>query len=145
MKHLKKLIFMIVAILLSTVLFPIGLITNLIQIYRVGHFFTYLWKFLVELYKLVMDFFLWVALFFDRLGNVVIGNIILFNYVRKEYRDKTLFNQSEITISCSLGHCLENNYLSESGIRFVMVIDFILGKNHCKDAYEWQKNIDLKR
>jgi len=102
MKHVKKLFELIAAIVLSTVLFPIALVYNIVIGFKTLDRF--LWLFVTELYQLTFDTFEKVAVIIDRLGNVILGNMFCRFFVFKQFRKLTLFFNSEVTISASFGH-----------------------------------------
>ena len=134
---ITSLFLMIFAILLSVILYPLGIIyTFLLQplfIY-VGkrNLFRYFWDFIVQIYVVVMNLCFQIAYSFDILGNVVVGDLIeLFATKEKE----TLFANKDYTISQSLGYIQEKNILTKNGARIIQFVDFIFGKNHCINAY----------
>lgn len=135
MKHLIKFIELIFAIILSALLFPLGLLFNIVVGFKKLHLF--LWMFLVEVYELVFDSFEKVAVIIDRLGNVIDGNLFIRAFIFKEHRKRTLFNQSEVTISAAFGHAQKHGYLNKRGCIFVRMLDDIFGKDHCLLAHEF--------
>ena len=138
MKHLFKFIELLAAVLISGILFPFALIFNVILIFRFKlKFARFLIKFLVEIFKLTFDLFEKIAVIIDRLGNVILGNLFIYIFIYKEYKYRTLFNKSEITISASLGHGLINGFLNSKGIKFSNFIDNVFGKDHCINAYKF--------
>jgi hypothetical protein len=133
MKNLVKLISFIAAVILSALLFPVGLVFNLTEL-RHGRVFVTFWRFFIELVDIIFDFLLNIAVIFDRLGNVIIGDMIE-RLVTKEMN--TTFGKNEWTISASLGKLLYDNKLKPFGLRFIGFIDSVFGTDHCIDAYYW--------
>ena len=138
---MKKLVELITAIVLSVILFPIALIFNIFLLKK-GSVFKTICQAVKEIVKLIFDTFEQIAIWIDRLGNVILGNMFEIFFIQKKYYGKTLFDKSEITISSSFGHALEYIYLNKKGLRFAGLLDKILGKNHCKNAYKWKVTKD---
>jgi len=136
MRHLVKFTELVFAVILSSVLFPLALIFNITQLQK-GSILKDVWYVSVEILKIVFDLFEKIAIIIDRLGNLILGDVFTLLYVKKEFKDHTLFGKSEITISASFGHCLQKFYLKKSGINFTKFLDWIFGKAHCSLAYEW--------
>jgi hypothetical protein len=137
MKHFIKLIKMIAALVLSGILFPLALIYNIVVIFKLGRFFVYLLKFIIELFKLIFDVFEKAAVIIDRLGNVILGNIFNDLFLYKEFRKLSKFYQSEVTISASFGHAHKCGYLNSKGEKFRSMLDKVFGKDHCLNAHEF--------
>lgn len=139
MKHLFKIIELLAAVILSAILFPIGLVFNICQlvVLRLG-FFRFVWLFILETYKIVLDLFEKIAVIIDRYGNVILSGLFIKIFIKNTHNKKTLFGKSEVTISASLGHALTNFYLNGKGLKFCKFIDKVFGKNHCILAYEFK-------
>ncbi|MDD4515630.1 hypothetical protein [Massilibacteroides sp.] len=135
MKHIKKLFELIAALVLSAVLFPIALIYNVIIGFK--KLDQFIWLFVIEIFQLIFDVFEKLAVIIDRLGNVILGNMFCRFFVFKPFRDKTLFFNSEVTISASFGHLQKHGFLNKKGERFRKLLDKVFGKNHCLNAFEF--------
>lgn len=133
---MKKVLEFLFAVTFGSVLLVIGLIANMF-FWKKGKVLKTIFKTLREIGKLFLDFLEQIAIYIDRMGNVILENLFEVFFVQKEFRKKTLFGKSEVTISASLGHSLECIYLNSAGVKFANLLDKVLGKNHCKDAYQW--------
>jgi hypothetical protein len=144
MKHFIKLLELLAAVILSAPLFTIALIYNVFKLKKYSIIPT-VWKLLKELAKILFELFRILAVWIDRLGNVILFNLFIDLFLQE--KNKTLFGKSEVTISAAFGHAYEWIYLNKRGLKFVKILDFIFGKNHCKDAYKWhemKKDFDNK-
>jgi len=135
---MKKIKEFTAAIILSAILFPIGFVFNILAIVLFKKkFFVAFWRITKEVLLLINDIFERIAIIIDRLGNVIDGNMFILLFVKNKYHDKTLFGKNEITVSAASGHAENYDYLNNFGNRFVKALNKTLGKNHCKNAYEW--------
>jgi hypothetical protein len=141
LKHLYKPVALIAAIILFVPLSIAGLVFNLFQIKKELErkkwtFWRMLLNFLKEIYEITMDTCEKAAVIIDRLGNIIVGDLIEY-FVTKE-RDTT-FGQSEWTISASMGKLLEDNKLTIFGLKFCNFLSKVFGEDHCYWAYEFHK------
>lgn len=133
---MKKILEFLFAVTFGTFMLIIGLIVN-VFFWKKGKIFKTIYKTLKEILLLFLNFLEQIAVYIDRLGNLILENLFEVFFVKKEFRDKTLFGKSDITISASIGHSLEWLYLKRAGVKFSNILNRVLGKNHCKDAYKW--------
>jgi len=143
-----KILELIAALILSAILFPFALIFNIFLLKK-GSILKTIWQVCKEISKLINDTFRQIAIWIDRLGNVILGNMFERALILKKYWGKTLFDKSEITISASLGDALDKKMFNKKGYKFASMIDYIFSirikffeiyfveKNHCVKAFEW--------
>lgn len=136
-KKYVAIIELLVAILLSIILFPLGIIYILfIQVFiknQVGYFwFNYIIAIIKQIWFLIMHLFHTIAYELDVLGNVIVGDLIELFITRE--RDTWFANKSH-TISQSIGNLEYNNKINSFGKWLSKILSFILGKNHCINAY----------
>jgi 8-oxo-dGTP diphosphatase len=120
---LTNIILLIIAIILSAVLFPIGWVYSMITLK-------------VNIKKLSF-YIITVALSIDQLGNVIMSQ--LFNHLlitKKGYR----FGDEDDTVSYVLGRNQATNNLKLLGRWLANILDWI-DKDHCKKAVKlaWEK------
>lgn len=135
---MKEIGLLIAAIVLSCILYPIGVLYIFLKAIFTMNFkrlVTYPWYVLKQVWKVFRYFCLGVAISFDMLGNVLVGEMIE-DVVTTE--DVTLYGDGEYTISEATGELESRNKLDKDGKKFSSVLSRILGKNHCIESY--QKN-----
>lgn len=139
MKFSYKLIELIAAIVLFILLSFPATIFNLVSIRKKNK--KYVWTLfrtlkilIVELVEIVFDLFEILAVVIDRIGNIIIGDLI--EYCITKERDTT-FGMSEWTISASIGKLLVENKLNKFGLSFDRFLSKIFGKDHCSQAYKF--------
>jgi hypothetical protein len=117
---------------------------------------------LYEIYKIIFDIFLYIALIIDRLGNIIVGPLLGFLIIDKQavpkkiniaiidtkdkshilpdiYSDKIhTFGLNDWTLSASIGRLIVRENINKRGGRFANIIDFVFGVNHCRNAYEFK-------
>lgn len=133
---MKKVLEFLFAVIIGTPLLIIGLISN-IFFWKKGKIFVTIYKTIKEVIMLFLDFLQQIAVYIDRLGNVILANLFEVVFVQNKFYKKTLFGKENITISAAFGHAYEWIYLNKFGVHFVYFLDFALGKDHCGQAYKW--------
>lgn len=127
-----KLLMFFFALILSAILLPLGLAYNILTIFKlksIENVLNTLLAFLEETY----NFFYSIAIFLDRLGNILLGS--LFEKIVLNQKIETTFGDSGYTISYSFGDLLFSKKLNKTGISIVKFIDKLFGKNHCLNTY----------
>jgi len=126
------------AVIFGLPLLIAGFIFEIVQILRLKlRFFKTVFRLILEILKEIYNFFEVLAIFIDKIGNIVVGKLFEFLFINKSAWNLTLFQKANITISASFGQALKYLYLNKKGVQFVKFLDKILGKNHCKNAYEF--------
>lgn len=120
----------IVALILSAVLFPLGLLlTFFVNLYKRRWSFSF---------KRLDQQFLSIATSIDASGNVVCKD--LFNLILKQKGGVDFGNRKE-TISSVLGKNQRDKTLTNFGIAFCELLDFI-DKDHCKKSIKNENSAD---
>ncbi len=133
-----KVIEFLFAVIFGLPLLIAGFIFEIVQILRLKlRFFKTVFRLILEILKEIYNFFEVLAIFIDKIGNIVVGKLFEFLFINKSAWNLTLFQKANITISASFGQALKYRYLNKKGVQFVKFLDKILGKNHCKNAYEF--------
>jgi len=126
----------IAAVILTTILFPIGLLYSFIlpfkKKYKRNRTFFYFKRLVTQIWYLCMLTLHQIAYNLDLLGNVIVGELIE-DLITKE--ENTWFGSKKHTLSQSFGKLLFHNNLNSIGIKLVKIIDSFFGKNHCLKAY----------
>ena len=137
---MRKLLEFIVAILISTFLFPLGFIFNIFNIWNFKKFVKYYWISSKEVVKVIFGIFRQLAIFLDILGNVIAGRLFFFMFTNKENQAViTYFGLSGWTISASIGHLEYYNRLNKFGLKFSKFLSVALyEKDHCLKSYKWK-------
>jgi len=136
---MKKILSFIIAIIISTFIFPLGFIFNIFNIWNFKEFLKYYLKLTIEVCKVICNFFEKIAIFLDILGNVIAGRLFFYSFVKKGFRkDNTYFGVSEWTISASIGHLQYYKRLNKFGLWFSNLLTILIDKNHCINAYNWK-------
>jgi hypothetical protein len=126
------------AVIFGLPLLIAGFIFEIVQILRLKlRFFKTVFRLILEILKEIYNFFEVLAIFIDKIGNIVIGKLFEFLFINKSAWNLTLFQKANITISASFGQALKYRYLNKKGVKFVKLLDKVLGKNHCKSSYEF--------
>lgn len=126
------------AVIFGLPLLIAGFIFEIVQILRLKlRFFKTVFRLILEILKEIYNFFEVLAIFIDKIGNIVVGKLFEFLFINKSAWNLTLFQKANITISASFGQALKYRYLNKKGVQFVKFLDKILGKNHCKNSYEF--------
>lgn len=132
-KEYLAIIEVIAATFLFWLLAPIGFFINLfLPFFRGLNIYAFMNRFWINLYFGWMQFFHSTALNLDKLGNVILGELI--EWIVTEELD-TLFGKYENSISQAFGYLIVLQKLNKKGIFFANSIDFIFGKDHCINAY----------
>ena len=111
-----SIILFFVAILIFSIVFPIGLIYQIITLFKKRNLSIYL-----------SDYFFKLAQCVDQLGNVAYRG--LFNGVLITKESKAAFGDNQETISSVIGKNLEDNTLSKTGIWLNKILN-IIEPNH---------------
>lgn len=128
---MKHIIYFLSAIFLLIIVFPIAIISI---VYR------YVFK-TSSARKTFNDFLLTVALSIDAFGNVLLSN--LFNHILITEEGYPYGDWHE-TISQVTGENEIMNTLTPLGRKFRNLLDWIFGKNHCRNSVKY-KEIRCKR
>ena len=95
---MKKILEFIIALAISTFLFPLGFIFNIFNIWNFKKFLKYYWILSKEVAKVIAELFRQLALFLDVLGNVIAGGLFFYMFT-SDKKTKTYFALSGWTIS----------------------------------------------
>ena len=124
------------AIILSVILLPLGFIYSLFlpfkRKYGPKYFVSYLYRFLVQIWRVVMYMLNRIAYSIDLLGNVIVGELLEDLITDEEY---TWFGNYRHSISQSIGKLEFEKKLNKRGQWLQKTIDKIFGKYHCLNAY----------
>jgi len=138
-----KIIEFIAAVILSVFLLPIGIFYNIITFWKKSSMkmpFLFVTAFFIEIYNL----FHTLAVFIDRLGNIILGKIFRDCFIKNKELDLG-FGRFGITISASFGMNLTNENLTKKGLKLSLFIDSIFGAKHCVNAFmELENNLYFK-
>jgi len=132
-KKYVAIIELLAASILFYILAPFGFFLNFfLPIFRKLNYFDFMQRFFINLYFGIMFFFHSTALNLDKLGNVIIGELIEWVVTTKK---NTLFGKYQNSISQAFGFLIFVKRLNKKGIYFAKIIDYVFGKDHCINAY----------
>ena len=83
---MRKILEFIIALLISTFIFPLGFVFNIFNIWNFKKFIKYYWILSNEVVKVIFEFFRQMAIFLDILGNVIAGGLFFNVFVKKDLR-----------------------------------------------------------
>lgn len=142
-KELSPLILLIVSIILTLILTPIGILhVTLKSIYEtfqlkfwtgVIHFIKYWLKVLYQIWNVIKFIFIQLAIGIDLLGNVTTGEAIEDLVTTKE---DTMYGNGEVTISTATGELEYFGNLNKLGVNFSKFLSKVLDPNHCIESYK---------
>jgi len=142
MKDLFKILELIVAIILSAILIPFGMLFNIWDLIRFKRrFWKIFFRFLYEIILIALDIFERIAIITDRIGNVILGNALTWFFVKRQFYNQLYFNpygSNRWTVSAATGYFSEKNLINKNGFKFNNLLSKVFGKDHCKRAYEFQ-------
>lgn len=148
MKQLKNLVLLVLAVIVSVPLLPIGLIWNIgkpiFHIHKGGfkkiakNWFVYWFKLIYQLYVVVGYLAYHVAVSIDLLWNAFSGEFIEDCITAEE---DTLFGQGDATVSESTGELVNDGKLNKTGKGFDKFLDKVFFENnHALNAYKKRIN-----
>jgi hypothetical protein len=164
MKLYFKPIAFLAAVALFMVCAPVALVFNISTIIKYKqNLFVILGRLFWEIFKIVLDFLLIIAVYIDRLGNIILGPLFIAILSKKTPRGKCRDMKKEIiiidtdkdkhvitdnapfntfglnnwTISASIGRLQEYNRLNAFGVKFAALLDRVFGPAHCKRSFEF--------
>jgi len=82
---MKKVLEFLFAVVIGTPLLIIGLIAN-VFFWKKGKIFVTIYKTIKEVILLILDFLQQIAVYIDRLGNIILENLIEVIFVQKVFR-----------------------------------------------------------
>lgn len=136
---MKKILEFIIALIISTIIYPLGFLFNLFTIHKFKKFVVYYYVLTIQVLKVILEFFRQIAIFLDILANVIAGRLFYTILVNKSLKlSETYFGKSQWTISASIGHVETSkiNKLNSKGQWFSKLLSKVLvEKNHCLNAY----------
>lgn len=144
MKQLKNLVLLLLAVLVSIPLLPIGLIWNIgkpiFHIHKGGfnkiakNWFGYWFKLLYQVYVVIGYLAYHVAMSIDLLWNAFSGEFIEDCITAEE---DTLFGKGDVTVSESTGQLVNDAKLNKTGEGFNKFLDKVFfEKDHALNAYK---------
>jgi len=142
MENLKYFTQFISACLISIFLLPVGFIYFIIKAavkFRLLGFLMYIFLIVAQITKLFFSFLHFIALFLDKLGNIIAGDLLEDLITTDE---DTTFGKFDFTISASVGRLEERFRLNKRGLMFTDLLSKILGNNHAIIAYRYKIELD---
>ena len=135
---------LILAIIISLPVFSIGLIFNIVTIWKIRkfkNFFLFFYNLTKSVYQVLNNLFKQIAWSIDVLASVIAGNALNYFFIQKEYHKQSLYGKPGISISMATGYALERKIFvvknEDNTFKFANFIDYFFGVNHCINAYKW--------